>query len=173
MRSFYPGVNNIPHRLIQVRPHKPAKQNAVGDLFDQQPLAAYRIHHLQQLRPLQFLRWNRRPARRGIRRIKPFRQVPKRQACHGTNRLQRIVPPYSPFGRKVAEHVRLLMILPRRHIRRSVDFVGNPFRWVFPQPVRRDLVDVAHIKVAFLQAIVGTFLRGAFWLLLSRRQLTV
>ena len=52
---------HVPHRVVDVESHKPAKQQIVIELLHQHPLAAHRIKHLQQQRPQQLLRRNRRP----------------------------------------------------------------------------------------------------------------
>ena len=43
----------VPDAIVDPEPHEPAKQNAVVDLFHQQPLAANRVERLQQERPQQ------------------------------------------------------------------------------------------------------------------------
>ena len=50
-----------PDLLVHAEADEPAKQDAVVDFFHQQPLAADRVQHLEQLGPQQFLGRNRGP----------------------------------------------------------------------------------------------------------------
>ena len=52
-----------PDRLVHRQADEPAEQKVVVELLHQQPLAANRVEDLQQQRPQQPLRRNRRPAR--------------------------------------------------------------------------------------------------------------
>jgi len=71
------------HLVVQVQSDKPTEQHAVVDLFHQQPLAANRIQHLQQLRSQQLLGRNRQTPRAGVHRIKPARQLLEHFIHHG------------------------------------------------------------------------------------------
>ncbi len=51
----------IPDGFIHVQPDKPAVQQVLLQLFDQQSLTADREKHLQQQSPQQFLRGDRAP----------------------------------------------------------------------------------------------------------------
>src|ERR1019366_2162777 len=41
---------HVPYRIVDVEPHKPAKQEVVIELLHQKPLAAHRVEHLQEQR---------------------------------------------------------------------------------------------------------------------------
>ena len=41
----------VPHRIVQAQTQKPAKQQVLIDLLNQQPLRTNRVKHLQQKRP--------------------------------------------------------------------------------------------------------------------------
>jgi hypothetical protein len=102
---------DVPHGLIQIHANKPAEQQAIIDLFHQQSFATYRVQHLDQLCPEQLLRRDRRAARICVHPIKSIRHTVERLIGHRANSSQRMVLPHPLFGRKVAEHVGLLMIL--------------------------------------------------------------
>ena len=53
----------IPNRIVHVQAHKPAEQQVVVQLLQQQSLATHRVEHLQQQRSQQFLGSNRGAAR--------------------------------------------------------------------------------------------------------------
>jgi len=52
---------HVPDRRVHGQTDEPAKQHVVGDLLHQLPFRADREQSLQQQRPQQFLRWDRRP----------------------------------------------------------------------------------------------------------------
>jgi hypothetical protein len=66
----------IPHRFIQLQPHKPPEQQVVVHLFHQHPLAANRVEDLQQYCTQQSLRGDRWAAGLRIERIKLFGHPP-------------------------------------------------------------------------------------------------
>ena len=100
----------VPDLFVQVQSHKPAKQNTVIDLLHQQPLAANRIQHLQQLRPQQLLRRNRRSAGARVHAVESSRQLGKYFVHHHPDRPQRMIFPHPRFRRQITEHLTLLMI---------------------------------------------------------------
>src|ERR1700733_8638103 len=100
----------IPHRIIQIQSYKPAKQNVVVHLFHQEPLAAHRIQHLQQLGAQQLLRWNRRATHFRVHLIELWRQLLQDFVHHRADRTQRMILAHSLLWGDVAEHVILLLI---------------------------------------------------------------
>ena len=64
----------VPHRIVQPQPHEPAEQHIELELFHQLALGTDRIKRLQQQRPQQLLRRDRRPPRRRIERFELTRQ---------------------------------------------------------------------------------------------------
>src|ERR1700730_16494326 len=46
---------HVPHRIVDVEPHKPAKQEVVIELLHQKPLAAQRVKYLQEQRAQKLL----------------------------------------------------------------------------------------------------------------------
>jgi hypothetical protein len=83
---------------------------AVARLAGLDALAADRVQHLQQLRPQQLLRWNRRPAYAGGHRVELSRQLGKHFVHHGTDGAQRMILPHAHLRRQVTEHMILLLI---------------------------------------------------------------
>jgi hypothetical protein len=94
----------VPDRLVDRQPHKPAKQQVVLELLDQQPLAADRIEHLQQQSANQALRRDRWTP---ILRVQAFELAIHLGECFGNdrpNRAQRVVRRDPALRRDVAEH---------------------------------------------------------------------
>ena len=56
----------VPYGVVHAKAHKPAEQQVVVDLLDQQPLRTHGVEHLQQKRPQDVLRCNRWAAGVGI-----------------------------------------------------------------------------------------------------------
>jgi hypothetical protein len=50
---------HVPYRVVDVEPHKPAKQEVIIELLHQKPLAAHRNKHLQEQRTQQLFRRSR------------------------------------------------------------------------------------------------------------------
>ena len=100
----------IPHRIIQIQPHKPAEQHVVVHLFHQQPLAAHRIQHLQQLCAQQLLRRNRRATHFRVHLVELRRKLLQDFIHHRADRTQRMIFAHSLLWGNVAEHVTLLLI---------------------------------------------------------------
>jgi hypothetical protein len=101
----------VPYLVIRVQPHKPAEQQVVIHLFHQQSLAADRVQHLQQLRPQQLLRRNRRTAHASVHRIEVPRQLSKYFVHHRSDGAQRMILPHPLLRRQITEDVILLLIV--------------------------------------------------------------
>src|SRR4029078_7935875 len=69
-----------------------------------------RVQHLQQLRPLQLLRRNRRTDSARVHAVESSRQLGTHFAHHGPNRRQRMSFPHPRLRRQITEHLTLLMI---------------------------------------------------------------
>jgi hypothetical protein len=94
----------VPHRVVHAQAHKPAEQQVVVDLLDQQPLRAHRVEHLQQQRPQNVLRRNRWPPGVGIQRIELRAQRPQHRVRQLANRSQRMILRHTLLQRNIAEH---------------------------------------------------------------------
>jgi hypothetical protein len=79
-------------------------------LFHQQPLAAHRVQHLQQLRPQQLLWRNRRTTHAGIHGVKGPRHLGQHLVHHDPDRPQRMILPHPCFRRQVTEYLTLLLV---------------------------------------------------------------
>src|SRR6267378_360936 len=106
---------HVPDRIVDVEPHKPAKQEVVIELLHQQPLAAHRVQHLQQQRAQKLLRRNRRPPAAGVDRVEAPRRLLEGRIYHYSDGSQRMILWYSPLRRYVAEHSALLVVYPAHH----------------------------------------------------------
>src|SRR5712675_215466 len=106
---------HIPHRVVDVEPHKPAKQEVVIELLHQKSLAAHRVKHLQEQRTQKLFRRDRRPPAGGVDRVETPRRILKRDVYHDPDGSQRMIFGYSPLRRYVAEHSALLMVHPAHH----------------------------------------------------------
>ncbi len=80
----------VPHRVVQIQPHKPAEQYVVVHLLHQQTLAAHRIEHLQQLRAQELFGRNRRPARFRVHLVELRRKLFQDLVNHRADRSQRM-----------------------------------------------------------------------------------
>src|SRR5260370_24034094 len=105
----------VPDRIVDVEPHKPAKQEVIIELLHQKPLAAHRVQHLQQQRAQKLLRRNRRPPAAGVDRVEAPRRLLKGRVHHYSDGSQRVILGYSPLRRYVAEHSALLVVHPAHH----------------------------------------------------------
>src|SRR5208283_5301806 len=144
----------VPHRLVQVQPHEPAIQDAVIDLLHQQPLAAHRIEHLQQLRPQQLLRRNRRTPALGIQGVKQRRHRFQNLIRQGPHCAQRMVRAHPLLRRQITEHIRLLMI-DSAHDLFLTDHTVE-LKLLFKQPAR-DSYDYWTFGATITLALVGFF----------------
>src|SRR6266850_2552449 len=109
----------IPHPVVHVQSHEPAKQHVVIKFFHQQSLAAHAVEHLQQQRSQQLLwrdRWSPHPR---VKFIELWRQFPE----HGIRKLsycsQRMVLRYPLLWRQVTKHSGLLKVVSAHWFRFS------------------------------------------------------
>src|SRR6266487_2540829 len=101
----------VPHAVVHVQSHEPAKEHVIVQFFHQQPLAAHAVEHLQQQRPQQLLRRDRWPPRSRIKLIELRRQLPEHRVRNLSYRSQWMVLWYSLLWREVTVHSRLLQIV--------------------------------------------------------------
>src|SRR5579859_5113271 len=101
----------IPHPLVHVHPYEPSEQQVVVQLLHQQPLTADRVEDLQQQRPQQPFRRNRRPSRVRIQPRKVARHLHQHLIHQGANLSQRVIGRHSLLRRQVTEHPILLLVL--------------------------------------------------------------
>ncbi len=106
----------IPHRVVDLQSDEPAEQQVVVELLHQQPLAANRIEHLQQQRPEQPLRSDRRPALGRIQAVEFCRHLRQHQVHQLTDRTQRMIYGHTFFQGHIAEHSGLKSIIVSTHI---------------------------------------------------------
>ena len=104
----------VPHRIVHAEPHEPPEQKVELHPLHQMALRAHPIKGLQQHRPQQLLRRDRRPAEVRIKRRKVTRQVRQRRVCHGADRPQRMILPDPCFQINVAEK-RSRPLVPAAH----------------------------------------------------------
>jgi hypothetical protein len=124
-----------PHGVVHAEPDKPAKQQVIGELFHQHPLAAHRIQHLEQERPQQVLGRDRRPARLGIQLFELRRQPAQGLISHRPNRPQRMIGRHTLLRRQIAKQVAaLLVVSAHAHapLRMGAPIVVRPNRLVDP-----------------------------------------
>jgi hypothetical protein len=65
---------HIPNGVIHVQAHEPTEQQVIVELFHQQPFAAHRVQYLQQERPQQLLRRDRRSPGFGVQLVELWLQ---------------------------------------------------------------------------------------------------
>ena len=93
------------HLLVQLQAHEPAVQQVVVDLLDQLALAPDRVQHLQQQRPKQLLRRDRRPTDPfRVDTIEAARQLLERRVHQSPDRSKRMVLRNPGLQRYVAEY---------------------------------------------------------------------
>ena len=105
----------VPHRLVRIHAHEPAKQQVVIQLLHQLPFAADGIQNLQQQRSQQSFRRNRRPSPARIRRLKIDRHLLQRPIHHGSDPPQRMVARNPVFHPPITEH-RVLLFVFSAHV---------------------------------------------------------
>ena len=92
------------HLIVQLQAHEPAVEQVVVDLLDQLALAPDRVQHLQQQRPQQLLRRDRRSADPfGVDTIEALRQLLQRRVHQSPDRSKRMVLGNPGLQRYVAE----------------------------------------------------------------------
>ena len=101
----------VPHRLIHAQSHKPAEQQVVLQPLHQLPLAAHAVQRLQQQRPQQPLRRNRRPPQASIQRVKLRRHRLQRRVGHRPHAPQRMVFRHALLHRYVTKQIVLLRVV--------------------------------------------------------------
>ena len=93
----------IPHRIIHAETDKPAEQQIELQPLHQLALRADAVKRLQQHRPKQLLRRNRRPPEVRIERRKGPRQITQRRVRYLTDRAQRMIAPNAGVQVHIAE----------------------------------------------------------------------
>ena len=93
----------VPGRIVNADADEPAEQKVVFQPLHQQPLRADRVERLQQHRPQQLLRRDRRPPDRRIERRKLALQRRQRLVHDRPDRPQRMIPPHPRLQIDVAE----------------------------------------------------------------------
>jgi hypothetical protein len=68
---------HVPDGIVHAQPDEPAEEEVILELLHEQPLAPHGVEDLQQQRPQQLLRGDRRPARRGVQPREPSRELPQ------------------------------------------------------------------------------------------------
>src|SRR5436190_3168292 len=101
----------IPHPIIHVQTHEPAKQHVVIKFFHQQAFAAYAVEHLQQQRSQQLLWRNRWSTHPRVKFIELWRQLREHCIRKLAYRSQRMVRRYALLWRQVTKHSGLLKIV--------------------------------------------------------------
>ena len=109
----------IPHRIVRREPDEPAEQQIVVELLHQLPFRAHRVERLQQQRPQQPLRRDRRSA---VPRIKLGRMpatAPQRRIDKLADRPQRMVRRNARLQPHIAEKTFRAMIFAAHRIPQS------------------------------------------------------
>src|SRR5512133_1752423 len=94
---------HVPHRIVDAETDEPAEQQTVVQLLHQLPLRADGVKRLQQQRPQQLLRRDRRPADRRINRLEIAVQPGERCINHRPDRPQRMGAPHPRLQIDIAE----------------------------------------------------------------------
>src|SRR2546425_3714841 len=113
----------VPHAVVHVQAHEPAKEHVVVQFFHQQPFTAHAVEHLQQQRSQQLLRRDRRPPLPRVKLIELRRQLYKHCIRNLTYRSQWMLLWHSLLWREVTEHSRLLQIVSAHLV--SFSFVAS------------------------------------------------
>ena len=86
----------IPDRIVHRQPDEPAEQQIVVELLHQLPFRAHRVEGLQQQRPQQPLRRDRRPAVARVKLAELPRQIRQRRVDQVADRPQRMIRRNAP-----------------------------------------------------------------------------
>jgi hypothetical protein len=113
---------DIPNRIVDAEANEPAEQQIVIELLHQLPLGTHRIERLQQQRPQQLLRRDRRPADRRIDRREVVVEPRQCLAHHRPDRSQRMG----------ARHPRLQIHIAEQAARPNL---ATAHRYLLPIPV--------------------------------------
>src|SRR5579862_3540210 len=165
----------IPHPLVHVHPHEPSEQQVVVQLLHQQPLTADRVEDLQQQRPQQPFRSNRRPSRVRIQPRKVARHLFQHFIHQRPNLSQRVIGRHSLLRRHVAEHPILLLVLSSHTNKTIQSCFWLPARRVFQQAPRwlsnRPAAEWAliHTDEVYFRDTANGFLAWAVALVACRR----
>lgn len=81
----------MPRRRVKRQANEPAEQQIVINLLHQLPFRTNREERLQQCRPQQHLRWDRRPAHARIERLEATIQTTKHFIAQLPDRPQRMI----------------------------------------------------------------------------------
>jgi hypothetical protein len=111
-----------PHGVVHAEPHEPAKQQVVVQLLPQLPLTPDRVQRLEQQRPEQLLRRNRRTPEIDIQRPEPRREALERPIGDAPDRPQWMIRRHPLLQRDVAKH-RSRLLVGSTH--RSAPFVSG------------------------------------------------
>src|SRR6266496_2974224 len=133
----------VPNLVVHVQAHEPAEQHVVLQLLHQHPFAAHRVKHLQQQRPQQPLRRDRRSPHPRIQLVKSRRQLLKDFIRHLANRAQWMIRRHSLLRRYVAVHARLLFVVSPHSV---------------PPALALDQIIVDQDLVAGTRSVLGSFL---------------
>lgn len=94
----------VPDLLVQGQAHKPAKENVVVDLFNEQTIAANGVEGLQEQGLEQLLGGNGRAARVGIELFEVGVEFDQGLVHHGPDGPQGVGFGYKGFGREIDKH---------------------------------------------------------------------
>jgi len=100
-----------PDEFIQLQAHEPAEQDVVIELLHEQPFAAHRVEQLQELRPQEPLRRNRRPAASRVERVERRRHLVEQRVDQEPHGPQGVIRRDTRFRRHVTEQGRWLTIV--------------------------------------------------------------
>src|ERR1700752_1556163 len=95
----------IPDRLVRQKPDEPAEQQVVVELLHQLPFRAHSIERLQQQRPQQPLRWNRRAAVARVQPVESSRQRLQRRVYQLPDLAQRMTRRNASLQANIAEQL--------------------------------------------------------------------
>ena len=127
---------HIPHRIIRIQSHKPPVQQVVIQLLHQLRLAADRIQRLQQQRPQQSLRRDRRSSSARVQRLKMTPHLLQPAIHHRPNPPERVIAGNPLFQWNVAEYFALFFVWSAHVVLDVQHSLQLPNRRIFPQPVK-------------------------------------
>ena len=108
---------HVPDRRVDRQANEPAEQQVVVELLHQLALRAHRIEGLEQQRPQQLLRRDRRPAEVRVQLVEGRRHHGQRLVDDRPDRPQRVVRWHPLLAAQVAEQaLRPNIAAPHRHI---------------------------------------------------------
>ena len=93
----------IPDRIVRRQSDEPAEQQIIVELLHQLPFRAHRVERLQQQRPQQSLRRDRRSAVARVQLVELPRQTRQHRVGQRADSPQRMIRRYPPLYRDVAE----------------------------------------------------------------------